>query len=315
MPHLLARLAQEPLRAPAIGRAQCPVEQATGRVLGQGAVLGGDPARENAVDALVVPAPPVDDTRVREVVVGDHGQQRLRQVVVDVRVDPEQDVDQWRGRRRRVEGQTPRPWDAAVAGEVGIQRVEVQLREGDVPRLDPGRVLEHRAVDRGRDRLRRAPVGAQELGLRRMPGRHGVEPLLHRVQHAGDRRRPVRLVDWPCTAPWDGWLLRAILGPGTASCQPRHRATPEVVGTAAGRAVDLHATSQAQHTPGRPHPRLHPWPVAVHRPLPAGRLRPALPLPGAHGAPVRLADPGHPDPDGAGLGVPRRVLVLRLCAA
>ena len=94
MPDLAPGLAQEALRAPAVGRLQGPVEQAAGGVRGEVAVLRGDASGQHPVDPLVVTPAAVDDAGLGEVVVGDHREQRLRQVVVDVGVDPEQHLDQ-----------------------------------------------------------------------------------------------------------------------------------------------------------------------------------------------------------------------------
>ena len=141
-----------------------------------------------------------------------------------------------------------------------------------------------------------------------------VEPGLHGGQHVGDRWRPVPARALATATPeMDGGGLlsgysrprnRLVSAPATERRRRWSGPRPE------GRWISTR-TSQAQHAPRRPHPRLHPRVVAVHRPVPARRLRPALRLPGAHRAAVRLADPGHDDPDGAGLGLPRRVLLLR----
>ena len=106
-------------------------------------VLGGDPGGEHAVDALVVAAPSVEQDRVGEVLVGDDGEQRLRQVVVDVRVDAEQHVPSGGSVGGSVEREPPGPRRRRrVAREVGVERVEVEVGEDDVPRLHPAGVLE-----------------------------------------------------------------------------------------------------------------------------------------------------------------------------
>ena len=90
-PDLLARLAQEPLRAEPVERPQQPVHQgARPGDLGQLVVLGGDPGGEHGVDGPVIGLAAGQQRRVAELLVGDHRDQGLRQVVVDVGVHAEQ---------------------------------------------------------------------------------------------------------------------------------------------------------------------------------------------------------------------------------
>jgi hypothetical protein len=84
--------AKEPPRRPAVQRGEDPVDEAAGRLPRELAVLGRDLRREHAVDLLVVTSAAGEQRRVGEVVVGNDGEQCLRQVVVDVRVDAEEDV-------------------------------------------------------------------------------------------------------------------------------------------------------------------------------------------------------------------------------
>ena len=80
---------------------------------------------------------------VVELGLGDDGQERLGQVVVDVGVHAQQDVAQWRQAvaLAGAEGNRPRLGRAA-AGPGGLDGVQVEAGEGDVPALDPGRVAE-----------------------------------------------------------------------------------------------------------------------------------------------------------------------------
>ena len=94
VPELLAGLAQEPLRAqPVQGREQS-AEDARAPHGNQLVVLRRDPGRQDVVDALVVTAAPLHEYGIGEIVAVDDGQQGLRQVVVDMGVDAEQDVTQ-----------------------------------------------------------------------------------------------------------------------------------------------------------------------------------------------------------------------------
>ena len=89
-PDLLARLTQEPLRAEPVERPQQPVHQgARPGDLGQLVVLGGDPGGEHGIDGPVIGLATGQQRRVAELLVGDHRDQGLRQVVVDVGVHAE----------------------------------------------------------------------------------------------------------------------------------------------------------------------------------------------------------------------------------
>ena len=124
-----------------------------GPACGEGVVLGADPRREDLVDAFVVGAAAGHQRVVVELGVGDHREQRLREVVVDVRVDPEQHVPQAAGGRGRGERLPPR-----ARGLVGLDGVEVEVGEGDVPGLHPGAVLEQ-ALRRSPRRRRASCAG------------------------------------------------------------------------------------------------------------------------------------------------------------
>ena len=67
----------------------------------------------------MITATPVDQYRIREVVVGDHRKQRLRQVEVDVRVHAKKQVLKSIQSLRRCEGQPPGPW-RRFTGKIGI---------------------------------------------------------------------------------------------------------------------------------------------------------------------------------------------------
>ena len=57
-------------------------------------------------------------------------------------VDTEEHVTQRRQVRWSRKCQSPRSWDSGVAGDLGVERGQVQLSEGDVPALDPGGIIE-----------------------------------------------------------------------------------------------------------------------------------------------------------------------------
>src|ERR1019366_419564 len=111
--------------------------------------------------------PPRDQRRVAELLVADHPQKRLRQVVVDVGVHAQQHVPERREVGGGAERDVPRPgWPPAR--HRGFQGIQVQLREGDIPPLDPLRVDEAAALDVPGYRDRGAQVGGVEK-LRRSP--------------------------------------------------------------------------------------------------------------------------------------------------
>jgi len=187
-PHLLPRLTQEALGAELVEGPQQPVEQ--GRRPGdpgQLVVLGGDPGGEHVVDRPVVGLAPGQQRGVVELLVGDHRQQRLRQVVVDVGIHAEQHVPQGRqpgrGAERDVPG-TRRP----PARHGGLQGLQVQVGEGDVPPLDPLGVGEAAALDLLGHRDRGPLIGGMKIaplvavGLQRLE--HRRHPRDQLVDHA-----------------------------------------------------------------------------------------------------------------------------------
>src|SRR2546427_2812448 len=92
-PHLPARLFQEPLRARSVEGREDAVDQvaiAWFLLPQQLAILLWDAPDQDLVDASVVSRAPGHRPRVLELLVGDHRQQRLREVVVDVRVHAEE---------------------------------------------------------------------------------------------------------------------------------------------------------------------------------------------------------------------------------
>jgi hypothetical protein len=184
VPDLLPGLAQEPFRAQPVERRQDVIEQRLASP--EFDVLIRHAFGEHGVDAFVIAPPPVHEHVVLEFVVADHREQRLRQVVVDVRVYAEQDVPERGQFRWCVERQTPRT-RYARSREVGVVRVEVELGEGDVPPVHPGRILEVRSVNRRPHRQRRAPVGAQEDAAVGQPRRQGVGSLLKLLGDLGNR--------------------------------------------------------------------------------------------------------------------------------
>ena len=136
VPHLPPRLAEPPPGRPSIKRGEQAVEMGARRPPRQLAVLRPHLAGEDGVDPLVVTPPPGQQHRVGELLVRNDHQQRLRQVVVDVGVDPEQHVPQRGQRCGGVEREAPRPGHPVAAGQVGVQGGEVEAGEGDVPPLE-----------------------------------------------------------------------------------------------------------------------------------------------------------------------------------
>src|SRR5581483_1412146 len=154
VPHLRPGLGEHPLGGGPVERSEEPVEQGDPARRAYLVVLGADPGQQHGVHVRVVARAGGAYRRVVEVLRGDDGDQGLRQIVVDVRVHAEQDVAQRRefgAGGRGLEGDAPRlGYPAAV--ERGVERVEVQLREGDVPALQPRSVLEATLVDLFGDR-------------------------------------------------------------------------------------------------------------------------------------------------------------------
>src|ERR1035437_1848287 len=167
-PHLLARLAQEPLGPELVQGPEQPVQPRRGPGdPGQLVRLGPDAGGKRAVDGPVISLPPRDQRRVAELLVADHPQKRLRQVVVDVGVHAQQHVPERREVGGGAERDVPRPgWPPAR--HRGFQGIQVQLREGDIPPLDPLLVAGAAAVDVPGYRDRGAQVGGVEK-LRRSP--------------------------------------------------------------------------------------------------------------------------------------------------
>lgn len=113
MPHLPPRLLQEALRRHPVERRQHPVdERPVPRLLdlAELQVLLLHPPDHDVVDVLEVPVPSADELAVLQLLVAHHGQERLRQVVVEVRVEPDEDVVERRDVRvlRSLEGHLPR---------------------------------------------------------------------------------------------------------------------------------------------------------------------------------------------------------------
>jgi hypothetical protein len=128
-----------------------------------------------------------ESLRVCEVRVGDHSEQGLWEVEVDVGVDAEQDVAQRLKGRWCIESQAPRSRDVRCAGELFVKGVEIELGEGHVPVLDPGGILEPPGVDRRLDSHRRPSVGVQEWAQRLVGRPQRVQASLHRYEHFGKR--------------------------------------------------------------------------------------------------------------------------------
>ncbi len=169
VPDLGSRLTQEAAAGGLVRGAEQGVGQRTGSTdPGQFLVLGADPAGQYLVDALMVGPAPGDDGQIRELPRADHGEQGLRQVVVDVRVHAQQDVPQ-RGRGRLLprgpERDRPRSRDGPAAG-VRSQCVEIEVRERDVPAFHPLRVAEQP----GPQRVAHRPGGAQVGGMEEAAG-------------------------------------------------------------------------------------------------------------------------------------------------
>ncbi len=222
MPHLLTRLAQESLGGQPVQRLERPIKQRQHRHRPQLGVLGRDPRGQNPVDPFVVTSPASDDERVGEVRVADHGQQGLRQVVVDVRVDPQQHVPQGGERRRCVEGQPPRTRHVGTACEVEVERCQVEVGEHHVPAFDPVRVLELRVRDGLADGEGRPAVRLQEEPLGSPFGRYPDESIVHGSNDCGD-------VAISHPAPFHGGPARLVsnAGPAVVSGCDRHLPTRE----------------------------------------------------------------------------------------
>jgi hypothetical protein len=101
-----------------------------------------------------------------------------------VGVHAEQDVPERGQAGRGGERDGPGPGRDA-SGQRGVQRVQVEVGEGDVPPLDPVRVGEAAALELLGDRDRGALVGRMEVlprvvrGLQRLElGRHPADQLL-----------------------------------------------------------------------------------------------------------------------------------------
>ena len=144
-------------------------------------------AGEHAVDRLVVGLPAGQQRRVAELLVGDHRQQRLRQVVVDVGVHAEQHVPERGQVGGGAERDVPGP-GRPLARQRGFQGVEVETGERDVPPLHPLGIVETAALDLVGYRDRGPLVGGVEVaplvasGLQR--AEHGRHPGDQVVDHA-----------------------------------------------------------------------------------------------------------------------------------
>src|SRR5215218_2294367 len=151
------------------GQAVEGLEEAVGAAAGaaqglQLGVLGADPGHQDLVDVLVVGVAAGQQLGVVEVARGDHGQERLGEVVVDVGVHAEQDVAQGRQAVRTSagpEGDRPR-FGRAPAGLGVLDGVQLEVGEGDVPALDPGRVAEPAPLQLLGHRPGGAQVGGEE---------------------------------------------------------------------------------------------------------------------------------------------------------
>ena len=150
-----------------------------------------------------------------------NSEQSLRQVVVHMGVDAEQDMTQWVEVRRCGEGQLPRAGDLSAAVELGVQSGQVQVGEDDVPVLHPFGVLEGGSLDGLAHRSGGALVGREEHTQMTEPRRESVQALLHVGHHGRDgRRRGVARAlagdrRCPCCsiAPLDafGWLSLLVV--------------------------------------------------------------------------------------------------------
>ena len=191
-PHLLACLAQEALGTKPVERAQQPVdERARAGDLDQLVVLGGDPGGEHDVDGLVIGLPALQEGRIVELLVGDHRQQRLGQVEVDVGVHAEQHVAQRGQVGGRAERDRPGP-GRLTSGQRDSERIEVKVGERDVPSFNPLGVDEAAALEFLGDRDRGALIGRVEVaprvagGLQRLEqGGHPADQLLDHPGHYG----------------------------------------------------------------------------------------------------------------------------------
>src|SRR3954469_4437602 len=146
-------------------------------------------------------------------------------------------------RRPRPEGLPPRRRHGGRVAAVGLQSIEVEAGEVDVPFFDPRRVLEEAAVHRGPHRLGRPQGGAEEeagripFGLQQREQRdHARDELVHRPTHATSSYRPDRL----CHPPLHRDAAIGRRTPGTSDPRPladptKHRSHAEIASdTAAG---------------------------------------------------------------------------------
>ena len=170
------------------------VQGAAQALRGQVIVLVADPARDDLVDPhMVVPAAR-HQPAVPGLVVVDHRQQRLRQVVVDVRVHAEQQVAQRRQRARSAERGDPRPGRL-----IRLERRQVVVGEGDVPGFHPRGIDEEPGLETFVDSERHPPVNGQKVLSRVASGpkvrQEHVHPLDERRdlaflgRHADDSTR------------------------------------------------------------------------------------------------------------------------------
>ncbi len=199
-PHLGAGLAQEAPGGHPVQRLQRAVLPGRGRVAPlEFGVLRADPDGQHLVDPAVVRLPEGAHLRVAELRVADHREQRLGQVVVDVGVHAEQDVPHRREVRLGrgcAEGHRPR-LGHRVTAPGGVQGVQVQPGEGDVPAVHPPGVGEGPVAQRLRHRLGGAQVGRVEgqpaIAVPAEFPRQGGHPFDHIVNaHARppERQRP-----------------------------------------------------------------------------------------------------------------------------
>jgi hypothetical protein len=142
----------------------------------------------------------LDHARIVELRVADDHEQRLREVEVDVRVHPQQEVTD-RGdprlRPREREGHLPRTWSGPVFVP-SFQRFQVELGEGEVPTLGPRGV--HEPTERrmrelipdggGRPGIDREEVTAFVVRRdhRREQGVHPRQQIVDRRLHGGVQR-------------------------------------------------------------------------------------------------------------------------------
>ena len=214
---------------------------------------------EDRVDPLVVALPPGEQRRPVELLGTDHRDERLRQVVVDVGVDPEQQPAQRRQVLRRREGQPPRPGDLP-AGHPGLQRADVEVGERDVPPVHPRRVLEPALLDLLAHRDGRPTVGREEGPLGVEVGRHRLEQCVHPRENGGYARQLVR-GQRSSTSPPRGSFSnqqRSRRGPNRQTCRPW---TAHTAVRGRTRMVRL----GRRWSPLRPLPGLDPVVEVVHR--------------------------------------------------